>query len=199
MNEDRTRWEKRHAAHGADRGHAPSAFLQQHIAHIERGPALDIACGTGRHALYLARHGFPVDAIDIAAAGLRRTQQSARAERLPVRLVQADLDQFPLARDHYALVTNVRYLNRALFQRLKDCVRPSGCVLFETFTVDQAAIGHPSNPAYLLASGELRSAFSDFEILAYEEGLFETEIGPAYLARLLARHPAGRRRSLGVV
>lgn len=131
-----------------------------------------------------------MDAIDIAGAGLRRTQASARVERLPVRLIQADLDHCPLSADHYALVINVRYLNRPLFHWLKRCVRPSGCVLFETFTVDQAAIGHPSNPAYLLAPGELRTAFSDFEILAYEEGLFEAETGPAYLARLLARRPA---------
>lgn len=190
MDGDRVRWESRYAGPAPDRSGPPSAFLQEHLVQLERGPALDVACGSGRHALHLARHGFAVDAIDIANAGLRRIQQAARAAHLSVRLVQADLDHFPLPRDHYALALNVRYLSRPLLPHLKRCVRPSGVVLFETFTREQARIGHPSNPAYLLAPGELREAFADFEILAYAERLFDTESEPAHLARLLARRPA---------
>ena len=190
MNDDRNRWEARYSAHTNDRTEAPSRFLQDHIDMIPRGPALDLACGAGRHAVYLAAHGFAVDAIDIARAGLQRAQRTARLQRLPIRFVQADLDYFSLAPEHYALTVGIRFLNRALWPALKRCTRPLGMVLFETFTIDQATIGHPTNPAYLLAPDELRRAFADFEVLAYDEGRFETETGAAYLAHRLARRPA---------
>lgn len=189
MNDDRTRWEERYSARADPRHDPPSSFLTQHIARISVGPALDVACGAGRHARYLARAGFRVEAIDIARAGLRSALREARREQLPIRFIQADLDRFSLALDRYALAINVRFLNRALWPALKRCTRPGGIVLYETFTIEQAAIGHPSNPAYLLQPGELRRGFADFAVLHYEEGLFETETGPAYLARMLAQRP----------
>jgi SAM-dependent methyltransferase len=193
VNDDRSRWEARYAAHANDRSEAPSRFLEQHIDSIPRGAALDLACGAGRHAIYLAAHGFTVDAIDIAGAGLRRAQRTARSQGLPVRFVQADLDHFPLPPDRYALTVSTRFLNRTLWPALKRCTRPLGMVLYETFTIDQPSIGHPSNPAYLLAHDELRRAFADFDVLAYEEGRFETETGAAFLAQLLARRPSAWR------
>lgn len=189
MNDDRRRWEQRYATRDEARVDAPSAFLEQQIDRIARGPALDLACGAGRQAIHLARHGFTVDAIDIAITGLRHAQHAARRQQLPIRFIQADLDHFALAQDHYALAVNVRFLHRGLWPALKRCTRPSGIVLCETFTIDQAAIGHPSNPAYLLAHDELLHAFADFEVLTYTEGLFQTETGPSHLARLLARRP----------
>jgi SAM-dependent methyltransferase len=187
MEDDRRRWEERYATRGDDGTRPASAFLQQHIQRIPAGRVLDLACGDGRNALYLARHGFVVDAIDIARAGLRRAQAICRREQLPIHFIQADLDGICLPHERYDLALNVRFLDRTLWPSLKHCVRPLGLVLFETFTIDQAAIGHPQNPKYLLGRGELLRTFDDFDVLTYEEGLFETETGPAHLARLLAR------------
>jgi hypothetical protein len=58
--------------------------------------------------------------------------------------------------------------------------------VYETFTTDQAEVGHPRNPRFLLQPGELRNAFPDLELLSYREGFFEG----AHLARLVARAPA---------
>ena len=68
-------------------------------------------------------------------------------------------------------------------------MRRGGAVVFETFIRDQQQLGHPRNPAFLLERGELAVHFSDFEQLSYEEGRVETESGPAFLARMLARRP----------
>src|SRR5262249_43211072 len=144
-------------------------FLVTH-SDLIHGRALDVAAGAGRNALFLARHGCVVDAIDIAFGGLRSAFATARAEGLAVRPVQADLETFPLPRDRYDAAINIRYLQRSLFGPLQSAVKPGGIVFFETFLIDQQAIGHPRNPAFLLQRGELRAAFAAFEIVVYEEG-----------------------------
>lgn len=165
----------------------PSDFLVEQLPRLPSGRALDLACGDGRHALYLARHGWRVDAIDFAHPGLARLLAAARREGLAVDALQADLEEFPLPRDRYDLVVNVRYLQRSLFDAIRAAPRRGGAVLFETFIRDQQQLGHPRNPAFLLERGELVRAFGDFDVLFHEEGRFDTESGPAFLARLLAR------------
>jgi len=188
MPDDRTRWDARYAA---DCTHAegPSEFLVAHATLIH-GRVLDVAAGSGRNALFLARRGNTVDAIDISLNGLRRLQAAACADRLAIRPLQADLTEFPLPRDCYDAVLNIRYLQRSLFEPLQRAVKPGGIIVFETFLIDQRQLGHPSNPAHLLAHGELRRAFAGCDILVYEEGLFPNPTQPAYLGRLLARRAA---------
>jgi 2-polyprenyl-3-methyl-5-hydroxy-6-metoxy-1,4-benzoquinol methylase len=189
MTRDRGAWESRHEEGPGATTRPPSAFLAAHLGSLPRGSALDVACGEGRHALYLARHGWRVDAIDFARSALVRLQATARREQLTVHAVQADLEQYPLPHRRYDVVVNVRYLQRSLFDPLKAALRRGGMIVFETFLRDQQKIGHPKNPAYLLERGELRTRFADFQILSYEEGQWDEEGGPAFLARMLARRP----------
>ncbi|MBI4518841.1 MAG: class I SAM-dependent methyltransferase [Deltaproteobacteria bacterium] len=193
MRADRDRWEHRYGSRGRHAADPPSQFLQTFRHLIAPGPVLDAAAGDGRNSLYLARHGHPVDAIDISFTGLQYLTAVARAEHLPVRALQADLEEFPLPRDHYAAAVNIRYLQRTLFDALKRAVRPGGIVICETFLIEQRLIGHPTNPEHLLRHGELLSYFEDFEVLAAQEGRLETEVGPTYLGRLVARRPGARQ------
>lgn len=70
---------------------------------------------------------------------------------------------------------------------MRRALKPGGIILFDTFLVDQQSISEHRNTAYLLQRGELRAAFSQSEILVYEEGLYQTSCGPSYLARMIAR------------
>lgn len=187
---DRTRWEARYAARTDAPAAEPSRFLTEHRLLLPAGRALDVACGDGRHSLWLARHGFVVDAIDIALAGLARLAAAARREGLAVRPIHADLEDFPLPTSRYSVVVNIRYLQRSLFSALRQAVRPGGVIVFETFLREQARQEHPRNPAFLLEPGELRAQFAEFIPLVDQEGCLETEAGPAFLARLIARRPA---------
>ncbi len=167
----------------------PASLFLREWAHALHGRVLEIAAGSGRNTLFLARRGHRVDAIDIAAAGLRNIQATARSESLDVGLIQADLTTYPLPISVYDAVINIRYLQRSLFEPMRHCLRPGGIVLIETFLIDQQSVGHPKNPDFLLARGELDEAFSSFDVLFFSEGRVETEEAPAFLARLVARRP----------
>lgn len=186
---ERAKWDARYGTRLEAAAPAPSPFLTAHRALLPAGRALDVAAGDGRHALWLARQGFAVDAIDLSHAGLVRLRAAARREQLEIDAVQADLEEYPLPTHRYAAVVNTRYLQRSLFAALRCSVRPGGVVAFETFLREQARIGHPRNPAFLLEPGELRDAFAGFEILVDEEGCFTADGAPEYLARVIARRP----------
>ena len=138
---------------------------------LPRGLALDVAAGTGRHSLMLARAGFNVVAIDYAEPALRTLQSIARAEGLPVWPLVADLSAFPLPRGRFDTILHLNFLDRALVPRLIDALRPDGAMLFDTFLIDQAVSGHPRNPDFLLAHYELRELLGELDLARYREGL----------------------------
>jgi len=191
MPSDRSKWEERYrtaAESGTAKAKAPSIFVATWAGRL-RGRVLDVASGTGRNALLLARHGLQVDAIDIAASALDALQREATSQGLAVHAVQADLQHWPLRPSIYDAAIQVRYLQRDLFPALRHCLKPGGILLLETFLIDQRDRGHPKNPDFLLERGELTRRFADWEILESEEGDLPSETGPTFLARLAARKP----------
>jgi SAM-dependent methyltransferase len=187
-SEDQARWDKRHgSAAGAE---APADFLRQIFSTgawpLPRGRALDIACGKGRHSLYLTRLGFDVVGLDISALAL--SEARARAERAKLRIDwrQADLEASPIDDGGFDLIVNINYLQRSLIAQIKRAVRVGGQVIFETFLIDQQALGHPSNPDYLLRRNELLELFRGFRVLQYREGLFPDTTAPAHRAGIFA-------------
>ena len=157
------------------------------------GLALDVACGAGRNALYLARSGFSVVAVDISWEGLQRLSQRARAEQLDIHPVHADLERFKLPAAKFDVIVNTRFLLRSLFPAIHSSLKPGGLLVFETFNVDELEVlGGDIRREFALERGELRAAFADFEILLYEEGVFERREGERGLSRLVARKSAGK-------
>jgi len=167
--EKRRDWETRQRTSGPPRAPEPSVI--EWLELLPRGLALDVAAGTGRHSVALARAGFKVLAIDYAEAALRTLQSIARAEQLSVWPLAADLADFPLPRVRFDAILNTNFLDRALVPRLIEALRPGGALLFDTFLIDQAATGHPRNPDFLLQHYELREMLSAMDLVRYREGL----------------------------
>jgi len=139
--------------------------------------------GRGRHALPLARAGLRVFGVDARFDAVRDAVEGARRERLELRAWCADLTQHPLPRSRFDIVLVTRYLQRDIVPAIRDAVVPGGVVVYETFTVQQLALGvGPKSPDHLLRPGELREAFANFEITFYEE-----VSQPEAVARLIAR------------
>jgi tellurite methyltransferase len=187
--DDRERWDRRHAEAGATQ--EPSSFLteifQSDHESIPRGEALDIATGKGRNAIFLAERGFEVVGIDISPIALAQAQRAANEKSLAIVWQQADLEQIELPPARYDLVLNFNYLQRSLVPQIKQTLKPGGRVVFETYLIDQQAIGSPNNPAYLLGHNELLDLFRDFRVLYYREGRFLQSVKTAFLAGLLAQ------------
>jgi tellurite methyltransferase len=164
----------------------PSSWLLEtaDLLPRERGRALDVACGRGRHALLLASAGFAVDAVDRDQAALAFLRATADRLELPVSTARVDLENAPsLERDAYALVVVFHYLHRPLFPALVASLRPGGLLLYETFTVDQAGLGRPRDPAHLLEHGELARLVSPLDVVRHRDGAHEGRQVAAVAAR----------------
>jgi SAM-dependent methyltransferase len=158
-----------------------------------------VACGSGRHALLLAAAGFEVHAFDRDAAAIEALRAAAGrlglALRAEVRAEVRDLEAggadpaTPLGpAGAYDLIVVVHYLHRPLFPALVRALAPGGLLLYETFTVDQAARGHPRNPAFLLGHGELPRLVAPLIIVRQRKGEFDGRWVAAVAAR---SDPAG--------
>lgn len=187
--EDQIRWDRQH---GESRGaEQPSRFLREIFEsgawEIPPGEALDIACGKGRNAIFLARLGFRVRGMDISAVALAEARRRAEEADVNIQWQQVDLEKFALPAAQFDLILNFNYLQRSLIGQIKSAVKTGGYVIFETYLVDQAAIGHPKNPDYLLVHNELLDHFRDFRVLWYREGKFSDASEPSFRAGLLAQ------------
>jgi SAM-dependent methyltransferase len=187
--EDEIRWNAQHeSTHGSAE---PSSFLAKILAAeewtIPRGRALDIACGKGRNAIFLAKRGFDVAAMDISPVALEEARKRAAEKKLNVIWLQADLEHVQLSENAYDLLVNFNYLQRSLIPRIKASLKPGGFVVFDTYLIDQPTIGHPKNPAYLLQHNELLDLFRDFRVLCYREGEFFEQGTRAFRAGLFAQ------------
>jgi SAM-dependent methyltransferase len=165
---------------------APSPWVTRWAAGIPTGgEVLDLACGGGRHAVYLAGQGFRVTAVD------RDMSLSAPHHGLAgVAWLEADLEAapWPLAGRRFDGVLVSRYLHRPLFEPLLASLAPGGILIYETFSLGQARYGRPRNPAHLLMPGELLEwVRGQLRVLAYED--VEEPGQQRCMQRLCARRP----------
>jgi SAM-dependent methyltransferase len=150
--------------------------------------ALDVACGSGRDAVYLALEGWDVEATDVLPDALGRAEDLARRSGVSIRTFVRDLEcQSMLPQSRYDLVTVFRFLHRGLFPALRDAVASGGFIAYETFHERNRETGRrPCSPQHLLASGELGKAFDGWEILLARDAV---EQDGRYYSSLLARKP----------
>jgi len=187
----RRRWNERYASLPPDARREPVPFVAGCLAQLPvSGRALDIATGAGRHAIALARHGLQVDAVDISAQGIALAQQRLSEAQLPAARIQfiiADIERPWLPCARYDVVLVSFFLHRPLFPLIRERLRPGGRLIYESFTTAQqiAPNNQPIRSHFMLKPNELRTAFSDFEILQYDEGLHHGK----ETAQLLARKP----------
>jgi tellurite methyltransferase len=187
MPSSQSDWDAKHRLAAEAPPSEPAGIVRELLPLLPAGLALDIACGTGRQALFLAARGQHVTAVDFSSVALDSLEARARNMHIPVRrgkclkaaerpsrggleLILADLERTHLPERCYDLIVCIQYLQRSLFPQMSRALRPNGVLLMETYTQAQLEYpGGPRNPGYLLDTGELREAFPELSVLFYRE------------------------------
>jgi tellurite methyltransferase len=188
MKADQKRWNDRFGRKEFAFGKEPNPFLKKHIRLLPKGKALDIASGEGRNAVFLAQHGFEVDAVDISEKGLKKARKLAREKGVKINTFLIDLDQYQIKKERYDLIANFYFLRRRLIPRIKKGLKNGGRVIFETYLLEHRTLGTggPKQAKYFLKPNELLGLFKDSRILFYREGIFKVGGRKKAVASLIA-------------
>ena len=142
-------WEERYRA-GERGGREPSALLVRFVEGLEPGDALDLACGTGRNALWLASRGWNVIGLDSAPTAI----EVARAAGVDARLFDLERGPIPFG-EEFDLVCSIKYLYRPLFAEARRLLRPGGMFVGQ----------FRQRPPFAIDEKELRALFAGWAIL----------------------------------
>jgi SAM-dependent methyltransferase len=173
---------------GPHQSDVPSAWVVRWAPLVAAGGrVLDVACGYGRHARYLAGFGHTVVAVDRDPAAL------AELDGIPgIETKLADLEgaASSLETGSFDAVIVVNYLFRPLFPSLLGALRPGGVLIYETFMRGNERFGRPSNPEFLLGPGELLDRIAGaLTPVAFEQGVVRAP-KPGVVQRLCAARGA---------
>jgi 2-polyprenyl-3-methyl-5-hydroxy-6-metoxy-1,4-benzoquinol methylase len=189
MNETQSKWNERWREKASTSKWQVDVWLQKVRPLLPEGRALDVACGVGRNALFLAEQQFAVTAIDISDEALVQLRHEAHSRDLSIETDRVDLEASPvLPKGPFDLVLVLFYLHRPLLPLLRELVRPGGVIALRTFSSAGPFSGGPDNPDIVLRPGELLELFADWEVLSHEEGLEPSRKGGS-VAGIVARRP----------
>ncbi len=181
--QDREKWDARYREQEAPP--APGAFLVGLDEVLPRhGRALDVAGGSGRHAIWLARRGLTVTLADASAVALEQAARAAREERLSLATVQVDLEEAPLPEGPWDVIVCTYFLHRPLFAAFPAALAPGGWLAFAHATRRNLERHPRPGPAFVLGEGELATLVRGLEVIQLAEGWFEEG---RHEARLVAR------------
>ena len=161
-----------------------SPWVQRFSALIpKQGAVLDLACGSGRHAHYLADAGFSVTAVDRDLSLFVVGNQS----QITTQELNLELDTWPLEGRLFDGIVVTNYLYRPHLDRLPQMLAIGGVFIYETFAQGNKAFGKPSNPNFLLKTGELLALAQrhGLKVVAYED-IYQESPKPAMMQRICA-------------
>jgi SAM-dependent methyltransferase len=159
---DREQWDERYRADELIWKAEPNRFLVEEVAGLAPGQALDLACGEGRNALWLAQQGWRVTAVDFSAAGLQKARRLASERGLELLLVEADVVEWEPPAASFDLVI-VMYLHllasarRRVLQRAAGALAPGATLLVVGHDSTNLAegVGGPQDPAVLFGPEDI--------------------------------------------
>ncbi|NOR71357.1 MAG: methyltransferase domain-containing protein [Methylomarinum sp.] len=133
------------------------------------GRALDLACGLGANALFLAEQGLSVHAWDISLVALDKLQKNATQKGLEVATKQVFIEISTLPKSSFDVIVLSRFLDRSLCNAIMECLKPDGLLFYQTYVREKIASNGPKNPDFLLARNELLTLFKSLKVVAYRE------------------------------
>jgi SAM-dependent methyltransferase len=178
-------WNERYRS-GQQLFDTPSPLVARFVEGRPPGIALDLACGPGRNALYLAALGWKVTAVDGSPIAIETLQARARDQQRTIDAHVADLeaDAFAIQPNSYDLICDCYYLQRSLIPHMQAGLRPGGLLIAIVHLADP---GQPEGTPTRAVPGELRSYFPGWKILHYYEGKSNESCHQRPVAELVAQ------------
>ena len=180
-------WDERYRA-GEQVFRDPAPLVVQFTRNLPPGAALDLACGPGRNALYLAEHGWRVTAVDGSSVAIDLLRAGAQQRNLSIDARVADLEsgEFEFRNQAYDLVLSCYYLQRSLIPAMKASLRPGGLLILIAHLADA---DQPQGTHTRVYPGELCGLFPDWRALHYREGAPEESAHHRAVAELVREKP----------
>jgi SAM-dependent methyltransferase len=187
MSSDRERWDRKYTAGEGPAHFRPKRFLTEHRHLLGGGRALDVACGFGGNALYLASLGYQVDAVDVSSVAMARARAEALRRDLVLNLIQADLSHWRVPAARYDLIVVFYYLNRDLMPQVAAGLCPGGLLFQANRNRRFLSLRPDFDPGYLLEPGELRrlACAAGLDVRTYADGA----PGEVHNSYLIAQKP----------
>ena len=143
----------------------PSDWLK-HCTHVflkKNSKILDLACGSGRHTIFLLKMGHEITALD------SNTNIISQIKHPRLKIMKADLEKdWPIDNMQYDAIMVTNYLNRDIFPKMIDSISIGGFLVYETFSTGNENFGRPKNPNFLLKNRELLKLTKDLKLISYE-------------------------------
>jgi len=194
-------WNQRYSGETYAYGTEPNAFLVAMLDQLPHGKVLCLGEGEGRNAVWLARQGQEVTAVDSSKVGLEKARRLADARGAQITTVQADLADFEIETQHWNVIVSIfchlpPALRRDVHRRCVEGLRPGGAILLEAYTPAQLdyQTGGPPTADMMMDAQSLRSELAGLEFLHLQECVREVHEGefhngPGAVVQVLARRP----------
>ena len=130
-----------------------------------QGYVLDLACGKGRHSLFLSSLGYNVLSVDINKKSLSFFKDKLIKKKV---IDVENINNWPLEKKKFEIVVVTNFLNRTIFPLIIDSINEGGYLIYETFSEGQEKIGKPNNSKYILKSRELIELTIEMQLIDYE-------------------------------
>ena len=171
-------WNQRYKEEGYAYGDRPNDFLSQEVPRLKKGgKILCLAEGEGRNALFLARQGFQVTAVDFSEVGMNKLRQKAEVEKLPIEVITADLADFDMGENKWdgiiSIFAHLPIPVRVLVHdKIQKALKPDGVLILEAY--------HPKQMGYNTGGPKDVTMLMDLNLLHEElpllKPLFEAEL-----------------------
>jgi SAM-dependent methyltransferase len=139
-------WDERYSTNEYVYGTAPNDFLKENVNLIPKGKVLSLAEGEGRNAVFLAKQGYTVTAVDSSLAGIDKAKKLAKIQGVDIEFIHADLMEYDLGQNCWHGIVSIFFplpsLHRkSLHEKVVNGLKKNGVFLLEAYTPEQLLFG----------------------------------------------------------
>ena len=148
---------------------ATSVLVEHAFLLPNSGIALDMACGLGANACFLAKRGLVTTAWDISEIAIAKLQQIALSKALSIKAEVHEITQKSFNENSFDVIIISQFLDRSLSDGIISALKPGGLLFYQTFNREKIDTNGPNNPDFLLAKSELLRMFAALKLIYYQE------------------------------